>query len=242
MISWQQWCEDLSKPIGVVCGQDGQIDSQRQIEICKYMIGMFKDSKKNDELRKLCILSGAAKALLNIFQNLKLKDIKLEHSEAFSKLTFTDNNEILQLLFNLDSFKCLLNLLNHSNSDIQLYGIQSIFNIQFGGSKQTSITEVHPYFDAIASVGGIDKIFEFMNRNNTTKNCKDLSAITIGYFYRARKIENVWMRIRIISYLKSIIYDKNNQLNGNEIWALKYLSQNLVNNAEIVIGGFMIPS
>ncbi|KAA6402334.1 MAG: hypothetical protein EZS28_002139 [Streblomastix strix] len=240
MIPWQEWCEDLSKPI--VYGLQGQIDLQRQIEICEYMIELFKDSKINEELRKLCILSGVAKALLNIFENSRLEDIKLEHFEAFQKLTFTDNEEIIQLLFTLYPFKSLLNLLNHSNSDIQSYGILSIFNIQLGGANSTSESEIHPYFDVIASLGGIEKIYEFMNGKETDLYYKDLSALTIGYLYRARKIENIEMRVNVIKQLKQIVNDKNNSLNDNAIWALKQLSQNLVNKAEIVKGGFVIPA
>ncbi|KAA6369358.1 MAG: hypothetical protein EZS28_035115, partial [Streblomastix strix] len=193
MIPWIEMCKDLLKPI--VSGQEGSINLQRQIEICEYLIEMFKDVDKNDENRKRCIKCGIAKALLNMFENWKLEDIKLEHSEAFFKLTVTSNEEILQLLFTLDPFKGLLNLLEHSNINIQKRGIEAIYNIQFGGTKTTSETEAHPYFDTIASLIGIEKIYEFMKRNNTTKYCKDLSAMIIGNFHRARKIDNIEMRI-----------------------------------------------
>ncbi|KAA6369998.1 MAG: hypothetical protein EZS28_034475, partial [Streblomastix strix] len=186
MIPWIEMCKDLSKPIGDLPGQEGSIDLQRQIEICEYLIEMFEDQKKNDEYRKRCIQCGIAKALVNIFENWKLEDIKESHSQAFFYLTYNNNNnEIKQLLFTLHPFKGLLNLLNHSNSYIQSDGLVSIFNIQKGGSETTSESEIHPYFDAIASIGGIEKIYEFMNRNNTNKDCKDRSAITIGFFYRA---------------------------------------------------------
>ncbi|KAA6361084.1 MAG: hypothetical protein EZS28_043389 [Streblomastix strix] len=238
MSPWIEMCKDLSKPI--VSGQEGSIDLQRQIEICEYLIELFKDSKINDEYRNRFILSGAAKALLNIFQNWKLEDIKEQYSEAFFLLAYTSNEEIIQLLFTLNPFKGLLNLLEHSNIIIQKRGLESIFNIQLGGSRSKSKTEVHPYFDAIASLVGIEKIYEFMNRNNTTKYCKDLSAITIGYFYRARNYENVDMRINVIKQLKSVVQDQNNSLKVNAKSALNKLAQNTDNKTEIEKDGFLI--
>ncbi|KAA6402330.1 MAG: hypothetical protein EZS28_002135 [Streblomastix strix] len=239
MIPWIEMCKDLSKP--KVSGQEGSIDSQRQIEICEYLIELFKDSKINDEYRNRFIQCGAAKALLNIFQNWKLEDIKEQYSEAFFLLAYTSNEEIIQLIFTLNPFKGLLNLLEHSNIIIQKRGLESIFNIQLGGSRSKSKTEVHPYFDAIASIGGIEKIYEFMNRNNTTKYCKDLSAITIGYFYRARNYENVDMRINVIKQLKSVVQDQNNSLKVNAKSALNKLTFNSDNKEEIEKGGFVVP-
>ncbi|KAA6373719.1 MAG: hypothetical protein EZS28_030755 [Streblomastix strix] len=239
MIPWIEMCKDLSKPI--VPGQEGSIDLQRQIEICQYLIEMFKNQMINDEYRKRCINSGIAKALLNIFENWKLEDIKIEHSKAFFKLTVTDNNEILQLLFALHPFKGLLNLLIHSKNDNQQYAIYSIFNIQLGGANSTSDTEVHPYFDSIASIGGIEKIYEFMNRNNASKYSKDTAAITIGNFYKFRKIENVEMRINVITHLKSIINDDDGWTQEKSRKALRYLSQNLDNKNEIQKDGYVIP-
>ncbi|KAA6368673.1 MAG: hypothetical protein EZS28_035801 [Streblomastix strix] len=241
MIPWIEMCKDLSKPIGIVPGQEGSIDLQRQIEICEYLIEMFKDIDKNDEYRKRCINSGIAKALLNMFENWQLEDIKEQHARAFHFLTYNNNNEILQLLFTLNPFKGLLNLLNHSNSNIQLYGLVSIFNIQIGRENSTSIAEVHPYFDSIASIGGIEKIYEFMNRNNTTQYCKDFSAITIGYFYKGRKIENIEMRTNVITHLKSIVQDKDNSRGSRAIRTLRYLAQNSDNKKEIEKDGFVIP-
>ncbi|KAA6354576.1 MAG: hypothetical protein EZS28_049897 [Streblomastix strix] len=238
MIPWIEMCKVLSKPI--VCGQEGSIDLQRQIEICEYLIEMFKDSKKNDEYRKRCINSGIAKALLNIFENWKLEDIKESHSDVFLNITLT-NNEIKQLLFNLDPFKGLLNLLNHSNSNIQQNGLVSIFNIQLGGSNTTSDSEIHPYFDSLASVGGIEKIYEFMNRKNTTQYRQDFSDITIGYFYKARKIEKVEMRKVVIKHLKSIVQDKDNSRGSRAIRTLRYLAQSSDNKEEIEKDGFVIP-
>ncbi|KAA6378540.1 MAG: hypothetical protein EZS28_025933 [Streblomastix strix] len=239
MIPWIEMCKDLSKPI--VFGQEGSIDLQRQIEICEYLIEMFKDYPKNDEYRKRCIQSGIAKALLNIFETWKLEDIKQQFSDAFRNLTYTNNNEIKQLLFNLNPFKGLLNLLNHSNCDIQKRAINSIFNIQKGGLNSTSESDVHPQFDAIASIGGIEKIYEFMNRNNTNKDCKDYSAITIGYLHGARKIENVYMRINVIKHLKSIVNDQNEYYKFFSKISLKYLAQNSDNKTEIEKNGFIIP-
>ncbi|KAA6374608.1 MAG: hypothetical protein EZS28_029865 [Streblomastix strix] len=240
MIPWIEMCKDLSKQI--VPGQEGLIDLQRQIEICEYLIEMFKNSKINDEYRKRCIQSGIVKILLNIFENWKVEDIKFEHVKAFFKLTLTNNNEIQQLLFTLNPFKGLLNLLNHSNSGIQSNGIDSIFNIQIGGSNTTLLTEVHPYFDAIASIGGTEKIYEFMNRKNTNKGCKDTAAIIIGYFHRARKIENIEIRINVIKHLKSIVNDKDNWTKNESRKALRYLAQNSDNKTEIEKDGFMIPT
>ncbi|KAA6361731.1 MAG: hypothetical protein EZS28_042743 [Streblomastix strix] len=242
MIPWIEMCKDLSKPIGIVCGQEGSIDLQRQIEICEYLIEMFKDYAKNDEYRKRCIKSGIAKSLVNMFENWKVEDIKEQHSLAFRNLTVTDNNEILQCLFTLNPFKGLLNLLNHSNSNIQSSGIDSIFNIQKGGLNSTSESEIHPYFDAIASIGGIGKIYEFMNRNNTNKDCKDTAAIIIGFFYKARKIENVEMMINVIKHLKSIVNDQDEWTQSASRKALRYLAQNLDNKNEIEKDDFVIPT
>ncbi|KAA6377666.1 MAG: hypothetical protein EZS28_026807 [Streblomastix strix] len=238
MIPWIEMCKDLSKQI--VPGQEGSIDLQRQIEICEYLNDIFKDSKINNEYRKRCINSGIAKALLNIFENWQLEDIKEQHSQAFFKLTRT-NNENKQLLFTLDPFKGLLNLLNHSNINIQSNGIDSIFNIQKGGLNSTSQTEIHPYVDSIASLGGIGKIYEFMNRKNTNKDCKDRSVITIGFFYKARKIENVELRTNVITHLKSIANDQNEWTKTSSRFALRYLAQNSDNKNEIEKDGFVIP-
>ncbi|KAA6400030.1 MAG: hypothetical protein EZS28_004438 [Streblomastix strix] len=242
MIPWIEMWKDLSKPVGIVCGQEGSIDLQRQIEICEYLIEMFKDIDKNDEYRKRCIQCGIAKSLVNMIENWKVEDIKEQHSQAFAKLTFTNNNEIKQLLFTLNPFKGLLNLLNHSNSIIQMYGITSIFNIQTGGSETTSDTEIHPYFDTIASIGGIEKIYEFMNRKNTTKQSKDASAIIIGFFFKARKIENVEMRTNVIKHLKTIVNDQNGWTKTCSRNALKYLAQNSDNKNEIDKDRFVIPT
>ncbi|KAA6363480.1 MAG: hypothetical protein EZS28_040994 [Streblomastix strix] len=241
MIPWIEMWKDLSKPIEIVCGQERSIDLQRQIEICEYLIEMFKDADKNDENRKRCIQCGIAKALVNMFENWNVEDIKEQHSQAFRNLAMTNNNEIKQLLFTLDPFKGLLNLLNHSNSNIQFFGIGSIFNIQLGGSNTTSDSDTHPYFDSIASIGGIEKIYEFMNRRSTSKSCKNRSAITIGYIYRARKIENVEMRTNIIKHLKTIVNDQDGWTQTCSRIALRYLAQNSDNKNEIGKDGFVIP-
>ncbi|KAA6400033.1 MAG: hypothetical protein EZS28_004441 [Streblomastix strix] len=242
MIPWIEMWKDLSKPIGIVCGQEGSIDLQRQIEICEYLIEIFKDINKNDQNRKRCIKSGIAKALVNMFENWKVEDIKEQHSQAYFRLSMTNNNEIKQLLFTLDPFKGLLNLLNHSNNNIQLQGINSIFNIQTGGSNTTSDSDIHPQFDSIASIGGIEKIYEFMDRKKADKQDKDLSAITIGQLHRAKKIENIETSNNVIKHLKSIVNDQDEWTKHNSRIALRYLAQNLNNKKEIEKDGFVIPT
>ncbi|KAA6384108.1 MAG: hypothetical protein EZS28_020364 [Streblomastix strix] len=239
-IPWIEMCKDLNNII-TYSWQDGREKIlQRQIEICELIIEMFVG--KDDEGRRCCIKAGIAKVLLNIFENWKLEDIKHEHARAFSLLAYNNNNEIKQLLFNLNPFKGLLNLHNHQNSNIQSDGITSIFNIQKGGLNSTSDSEVHPYFDTIASIGGIEKIYEFMNRKNTNKECKDTAAITIGNFYKAKKIENVEMRTNVIKHLRSIVNDQDNWTKNESRRALRYLAQNLDNKAEIEKDGFAIPT
>ncbi|KAA6365236.1 MAG: hypothetical protein EZS28_039236, partial [Streblomastix strix] len=110
-----------------------------------------------------------------------------------------------------------------------------------GVSNSTSIAEVHPYFDAINSIGGIEKIYEFMNRNNTTQDCQNKAAITIGYFYKSRKIVNVEMRTNVIKYLKSLVNDQNEFIKFCSKISLKYLAQNSDNKNEIEKDGFVIP-
>ncbi|KAA6383173.1 MAG: hypothetical protein EZS28_021300 [Streblomastix strix] len=228
MIPWIEMSKDLLKPIGM--GKEGPIDLQRQIQICQYLIEMLENEEKNDEYRNGCIQSGIAKALLNIFQNWKLEDIKEQYSIAFLYLTFTSNNEINQLLFAQQPFKGLLSLLNHPDKNIQYRGIKSIFNIQLGAANTTLDTQAHPYFDAVASIGGIENIYEFMNRRHSDKDSKDRAVIIIGYLFQSREIEKADMRINVIKHLKSLVSDK--------VFIIIFIS---VNKEEIEKDGFVIP-
>ncbi|KAA6385784.1 MAG: hypothetical protein EZS28_018686 [Streblomastix strix] len=239
MIPWIEMSKDISKPIGM--GKEGPIDLQRQILICEYLIEMFEDEEKNDEYRSRCIQSGIAKALLNIFENWKLDDIKEQYSIAFLYLTFTSNNEINQLLFAQQPFKGLLSLLSHPDKNIQYRGIKSIFNIQLGAANTTLDTQAHPYFDAVASIGGIENIYQFMNRRHSDKDSKDRAVIIIGYLFQSREIEKAEMRINVIKHLKSLVSDKVQWVLKQSRIVLIKLSQNSVNKEEIEKDGFVIP-
>ncbi|KAA6386775.1 MAG: hypothetical protein EZS28_017698, partial [Streblomastix strix] len=239
LIPWEEMSKDLEK--NIYSRVDWQLDLKRQMDICDYMIEMFKDQKVNDEYRKWCIEAGVAKALLNIFETWKIPDVRLQHARAFFLLTFTESMEVKQLIFQQKPFRGLIHLLESPNVDVSIRGINSISNILAGEVNIPSQVQQHPYFDAMSQVSGIDKIFMYFKRQTQNKECKNASAFCIGFLYRAREIERTDMRVSIIGHLKSILDDEDKAIRVNAKTALKHLYLNPVNRNEIDKGGFSIP-
>ncbi|KAA6387563.1 MAG: hypothetical protein EZS28_016908 [Streblomastix strix] len=146
MIPWIEMNKDLSKPI--VPGQEGSIDLQNQIEICEYMIVMFKHKKRKDEYRIRCVNVGIYQTFIQIFETWKLEDIRLQHIRAFQYLSFSENDEIVQQFISQHPFyglhriiKQIYELMNQKYSDKdskdsiaiclgQIYKTRCIENVQ----------------------------------------------------------------------------------------------------------------
>ncbi|KAA6362937.1 MAG: hypothetical protein EZS28_041536, partial [Streblomastix strix] len=240
MIPWIEMNKDLSKPI--IVGQEGSIDLQRQIEICEYMIVMFKHKKRKDEYRIRCVNVGIYQTFINIFETWKLEDIRLQHIRAFQYLSFSENDEIVQLFISQHPFYGLHRILDHSDNQIQQRSINTIRNFIIFGANNTPVDEQHQFFTELDSIGIIKQIYEIMNQKDSDKDSKDSIAICLGQIYKTRCIENVLLKVDVISYLKQMINDEKLWKRNESRKALKFLEQNEVNKTEIEKDGFIIPT
>ncbi|KAA6364697.1 MAG: hypothetical protein EZS28_039776 [Streblomastix strix] len=204
------------------------------------MSEMFKD--KDDEGRRCCIKAGIVKALVNIFLKQDSSYIKVQHAQAFNVLTYPTSNDVGLLIYSQFPFAGLLNLLDHTNKDVFEYAIISIWNIILAGTSTTPDSTQHPHFDTLATHEGIEKLYQFSNSWRTDDHYKNMAIVCIGNLYRAKMIEQADMRKEVIDRLKKLVNGSREWAKGESRHALRYLAQNLVNKAERIKGGFVIPA
>ncbi|KAA6356580.1 MAG: hypothetical protein EZS28_047893, partial [Streblomastix strix] len=137
-------------------------------------------------------------------------------------------------------YPSLIRLLNHSDFVVIRRSIASINNILLGGSYSSSFNQPHPHFQAVASCGGINKLYSLFKKNEFEK-ITILSALCIGQLFEAKEISNVTMRIDVVTYFKAEFagFDELNKKSAKYVLGL--LAKNSVNRVEIEKDGFKIP-
>ncbi|KAA6368677.1 MAG: hypothetical protein EZS28_035796, partial [Streblomastix strix] len=197
-------------------------------------------SREDFQLRQDAINAGIIDALLHIFASRDLDQITRPYIDAFFNFTHPSNFIVCQLLIQKQPFPSLLRLLEHKDENIVNDAIESIDNIVYYTSLESELSSQHPFFANLASVGGIEKIFSLF-KQTSNKYDKDKSAICLGIVFRAQEIKDHAMIKEVITHLKSIINDPDNDIKKLVKYALKCLVQNQVNKADIESDRFIIP-
>ncbi|KAA6367674.1 MAG: hypothetical protein EZS28_036800 [Streblomastix strix] len=153
------------------------------------------------------------------------------HVDAYIDITYPYTPLISQLLYEQKPFQSLLRVLDHNDSDVVDCAIGSIVNILYGIVMESNRVYVHPYYNDLAQIGGIGKIYSLFKRN-VSEFSKSTSAITIGVAFRNREIADYSMKVEIINHLKQIINHRSEDMRREVKFALRI---------EIEKGGFKIP-
>ncbi|KAA6391559.1 MAG: hypothetical protein EZS28_012916 [Streblomastix strix] len=123
-------------------------------------------------------------------------------------------------------FPSLLRLFDHSDEDIVSDAMCSVDCIMYYGAIGSESNSVHPYYEELASAGGIEKIYDLF-RKTQDEYTKDISATCLGIAFKAQEITNPEMKDEIIAHLASIINHEDEDIQKQAILALNYLDQNL---------------
>ncbi|KAA6362462.1 MAG: hypothetical protein EZS28_042012 [Streblomastix strix] len=241
VISQSEWIEMKIELEKQERGTNAQIEQIRKekIEICQKIIAYLL-GKRDDENRKIAIDAGIIDVLLLLLNTQPLESISPSYVWAFFIFTVPVSYEIKQYLAEKKSYPTLFHLLDHTNFIVLRRTVTSICNILAGGSDTTPINQTHPDFQAIASCGGIDKLYSLFKKNEYEK-ITNLCALSIGNLFKAKEITNIEMRKDIFAYLKFIYKDPNSAYRSNAKFSLKYLAENSVNRLEIEKDGFKFP-
>ncbi|KAA6383217.1 MAG: hypothetical protein EZS28_021256 [Streblomastix strix] len=221
---------DLQKSIEGI-DEEKQLNKKLQENEFKFLDKLLQD-REDAEIRNNAANSGIIEALHNIFTTRNLDEILYFHFLAFFQFTWPYNAEMSRILVDKKSFDFLLRLLDHKNTKVVNESINAMVNIMYGGTIGLDENQVHPYYNELISVGGIEKIYSLFKRN--LKTSKDTASKCLGIAFKAQKIEDKTMRKKIITHLKSI-FDRNDEEVEH---ALRCLSQNSDNRVEIEKNGF----
>ncbi|KAA6391675.1 MAG: hypothetical protein EZS28_012796 [Streblomastix strix] len=207
---------------------------RRKIKVCQKIIGVFIGNQNSDKMIYV-IEMGVVTSLLRFIDSQQLDKIQIYHIWAFFVFTCASNNQICLHLFNLNPFPTLVRLLDHSDSLVINKVVLSIFNIIIPGSNLTETASVHPYYESLEVVDGIQKLFDLYSRISNEED-KDAIVESIGNIYRAQEIPNDDMKKQIVSHLKQILMRVGDDQKAHAQIALSYLVQNSENLTEIKKG------
>ncbi|KAA6359210.1 MAG: hypothetical protein EZS28_045263 [Streblomastix strix] len=183
---------------------------------------------QNNEIQKLCIESGIIKSLLDICSSRNLNQITYPYIGALASFTYPSSFQMIQLLYQLKPFPSLLRLLDRTDENIVYYSMNAIDNIIYYGAIGTDSTSIHPYYEDLNQLGGIEKIFSLFRRTQD-EFTKIVSATCLGIVFRAREMTDPEMKVEIISHLKSIINHENEDIKKLAQLALKCLAIKFAN-------------
>ncbi|KAA6380190.1 MAG: hypothetical protein EZS28_024283 [Streblomastix strix] len=237
---------DLKQPIEGNEDQKEEIQKKQQ-QGCNILQALLNE-RDDDELRRQILNLGIIDSLLNIYNTLDLEQIDTDYIKVFLAFINPINPTTLQLTINKKSFPALVRLLER---DYQYEAILLINNILQCRSTSSSLTQMHPYYDELASIRGIEKIYNIFKQGKYEykQDQKIQAAISLGYIFKARSIGNAEMKIQIIKYLKESINYKDKYLDEDQNLdirkkvknALRCLFYNSENRDEIEKDGFTIP-
>ncbi|KAA6369392.1 MAG: hypothetical protein EZS28_035081 [Streblomastix strix] len=182
---------------------------------------------------KIVVKSGIAQALIFIFQIRELDKISPIYADTFNAITGA-SDQIALLLVKKKPFQGLIRLLDHTNLGIATSTIDSISNIVNAGSDSTPETKKHPYFDAINSYGGIEKLLKLFIETRVGLFRKDAAAVCIGKLFRAREIPNSQHRKDIVEHLKNLSLSVDGYWKDDAYDAIQCLTHNITNFSEIL--------
>ncbi|KAA6388855.1 MAG: putative G2-specific protein kinase nimA, partial [Streblomastix strix] len=241
-IASQQWIEMKHEFEKEEIGIDSQIEEirKKKIEVCQRIIIAFSDGQKHLENKQQAIEAGVVDALIHLFGTQPLEQITQSHIQAFFVFIYNSSNEICLLIAEMKPYPALIRLLDHQSLVIFSKSSNAIRNILIGVSNLTPVNQPHPHFQAVASCGGIDKLYSLFKKN-LSPGSKDNAAKCIGQLFKANEITNIEMRKDIIAYLKTTLSSSESWIKNDAIWILRLLAENSVNRSEIEKDGFKIP-
>ncbi|KAA6398127.1 MAG: hypothetical protein EZS28_006347 [Streblomastix strix] len=237
-LDWIAMKKDLEKQ--EIGSEAQQIDvRQKKIKICQKIISTFIQ-RKNHECLKHAIQSGIIDALLHLLMTQPLENIQISHAWAFYIFTYSTYEEIGFLFLSKNPFPALLRLFDHRDAFVVNRAVVSIFNILLAGSDTTEANSPHPYFTAMESCGGIQKLFALF-QSNRSEYSKIRVSYCFGQLYRARELQMDEIKNEVISHLKLLLYDSDASTKNSAKFALKSLALDKANRAFIEKEGFKIP-
>ncbi|KAA6401905.1 MAG: hypothetical protein EZS28_002572, partial [Streblomastix strix] len=207
----------------------------KQEGFCNLLSTLIKVSK-DDELRKKIINSGIIDSLLFIFETRDLSSITTPCTDLILQIT-NGSNEVKMMIYSKKPYPFLLHLLDHSENEIILNSVNSIFNIlgfeDKSSQQQQQLQYQHPHFEEVAAISGIEKLYSIFKRKDVNKQVKDKVAICIGILFSSKELQGE-MRTEIISHLKTVInsYDSKTRITTRNI--LEKLAQNSGNYSELL--------
>ncbi|KAA6338813.1 MAG: hypothetical protein EZS28_052668, partial [Streblomastix strix] len=208
-------------------GTNSQIEEirKKKIDVCQGIIIALSDGEKHLENKQQIIEAGVVDALLCLLSTQPLESITLSHIWAFFVFTFPASNEIELLLAEKNPYPALIRLLDHQSISVVSKTTNAIRNIIAGGSNSTPVNQPHPDFQAVASCGGIEKLYQLFKKN-LSQGTKNGSALSIANLFKAKEITNIEMRKDIFAYLKTALSSSEPLIKNNSKWALRLLAEN----------------
>ncbi|KAA6396328.1 MAG: putative protein serine/threonine kinase [Streblomastix strix] len=206
-----------------------------QLYYCDLLIAVLY-MREDDSLRQQLVDLSLIDSLLHIFATRDLRNIPRPYSELFSKIVDRCNNKIKQQIFNRKPYPSLVRLLSSPEKEVIEYSLFSICEIlKYGIETAKSPNDPNPHFDTVKQCGGIDKIYEIVNKGVSPQIIQH-SACAIGYLHKQRKIENRDMAQRVI--LALLMNNKKSPEEKHREEAAKVLDileQNKANCEQIMI-------
>ncbi|KAA6393498.1 MAG: hypothetical protein EZS28_010978 [Streblomastix strix] len=176
--------------------------------------------------------------ILNIFEKRDLQTITNPFTQVILKTTSNINDETRLELLKKNPYSALIRLLGHQDDDIINDAIFSIRNILINKPDSSVESQSYPHSEMIQQCDGINKMFDLFHRN-TNKILKDNAVICIGLVHINRDIEDMVMSREVISHLKTLLVDSDQETQDYAMFALQYLSTSYVNLAEILKGDLL---
>ncbi|KAA6403427.1 MAG: hypothetical protein EZS28_001055 [Streblomastix strix] len=208
----------------------------KQMEICLQYNEMFSAGESRNALMKKAALSyGIVDSLVKCSNSHAPSKYADMFSIPLAYLAKHCKGNIQEQIIQANPFPAFVRLISFVRSDKTLVdnGISAISYLLY--HENIMVNETHPQYEVLSACNGIIKIFELFKRN-TSKQSRDCSALSLGYLYRSREIEDQRMRQMVITHLKSLISDPDLDIKEYAIAAINCVSRNPVNLAEILKG------
>ncbi|KAA6400991.1 MAG: hypothetical protein EZS28_003484 [Streblomastix strix] len=188
--------------------------------------------------------------------------ISREQTQALFDFTTPSSDDFRLWLSERIRFESFFRLFLHPDSKVIGDAVITLYNILVAGSNRTPQNSIHPHFEQIRVIQGIERLFQLFYANKS-QFTRDRACLCIALLYRSQRIPNeplefnnskthkyidkdawkvlegIQMQQSIICHLKSLIKDRNDIWLHNEVVrALVELGQNKSNREEILRDGF----
>ncbi|KAA6391413.1 MAG: hypothetical protein EZS28_013058, partial [Streblomastix strix] len=171
----------------------------KQIYICDILSAILQD-RYDEDLRQRIIDSGIIDSLRSMYTKRDPDLFSCSFTELLAKLVDYSSDNIKQQIVSKKLYPSLVRVIELTNEDVTEFAIQSISILLKYGNDVDPLAEFHPHFEQLRSCKGIIKIFELLYRysNKIILRC---AALSIGYLYKRREIENQIMKQKVVNIL-----------------------------------------